>query len=249
MSSNDHDDAGAERRAGRARALEGQRHVELVGRDERAGRAAEQDRPQRSPVGTPPASVEQLAQRDAERHLVHARAARRCRDRQNSSRAGRVARCRSARTPAPPSRTMPGTLTSVSTLLTTVGLPNRPDLDRERRLVARLAAVALDRVEERRLLAADVRAGAAAHLDVEADAAGRGCRRRGSRAARASVDRVGEPLAAPAGTRRGCRGSRARSRWRSPAIVIASTMANGSSSISTRSLNVPGSDSSALQTR
>ena len=32
------------------------------------------------------------------------------------------------------------------------------------------------------------------------------------------------------------------------AIVIASTSANGSLSISTRSLNVPGSDSSALQT-
>ncbi len=33
-----------------------------------------------------------------------------------------------------------------------------------------------------------------------------------------------------------------------PAIVIASTRANGSSSMSTRSLNVPGSDSSALHT-
>ncbi len=33
-----------------------------------------------------------------------------------------------------------------------------------------------------------------------------------------------------------------------PSIVIASTIENGSSSMSTRSLNVPGSDSSALQT-
>ena len=33
------------------------------------------------------------------------------------------------------------------------------------------------------------------------------------------------------------------------AIAIASTIANGSCSMSTRSLNVPGSDSSALQTR
>ena len=33
-----------------------------------------------------------------------------------------------------------------------------------------------------------------------------------------------------------------------PAIVIPSITANGSPSISTRSLNVPGSDSSALQT-
>src|SRR5262249_33569352 len=42
-------------------------------------------------------------------------------------------------------------------------------LDWEGRLVARLAAEALDRVEERGLLAADVRSRAAAHLDVERD--------------------------------------------------------------------------------
>ena len=65
---------------------------------------------------------------------------------------------------------MSSTLTSVSTLLTTVGLPNSPCDDRERRLVARLAAVALDRLEDRRLLAADVRACALADLDVEAEA-------------------------------------------------------------------------------
>ena len=41
-------------------------------------------------------------------------------------------------------------------------------VDGERRLVARLAAEALDRVEERGLLAADVCAGALAQLDVEA---------------------------------------------------------------------------------
>ena len=47
---------GAERRAGGAGALERQRHVELVGPDEAAGRAAEQDGLQRRPAGTPPAS-------------------------------------------------------------------------------------------------------------------------------------------------------------------------------------------------
>ena len=41
---------------------------------------------------------------------------------------------------------------------------------RERRLVARLAALALDRVEQRGLLPADVGAGAAAQLDVEGEA-------------------------------------------------------------------------------
>ena len=49
-------------------------------------------------------------------------------------------------------------------------LAEEPDLDRERRLVARLAAIALDRLEERRLLAAHVRAGADAQLDVEREA-------------------------------------------------------------------------------
>ena len=53
----DHDHARAERRAGGPRRLEGQRHVERVGPDEDAGRAAEQDRPdRRGRPGTPPAS-------------------------------------------------------------------------------------------------------------------------------------------------------------------------------------------------
>ena len=47
-------------------------------------------------------------------------------------------------------------------------LAEQPTLDRERGLVARLAAIALDRAEDRGLLAADVGAGALAQLDVEA---------------------------------------------------------------------------------
>jgi hypothetical protein len=46
-------------------------------------------------------------------------------------------------------------------------LAEQPDLDRERRLVARLAALALDRFEQGGLLAADVGAGATPQLDVE----------------------------------------------------------------------------------
>ena len=49
-------------------------------------------------------------------------------------------------------------------------LPEEPDLDGEGGLVPRLAALALDRVEERRLLAADVGARAAPDLDVEPEA-------------------------------------------------------------------------------
>ena len=66
-------------------------------------------------------------------------------------------------------------MTSVSTLLTTVGLAEQALDHGERRLVARLAAVALDRAEDRGLLAADVGAGALAHLDVEGEALRRGC--------------------------------------------------------------------------
>ena len=61
------------------------------------------------------------------------------------------------------------------------------------------------------------------------------------------VDRVLERARSPADTRRGCRCSPARQPVAKPAIVSASITANGSSSIRTRSLNVPGSDSSALQ--
>ena len=61
-------------------------------------------------------------------------------------------------------------------------LAEQARLRRERRLVARLAAVALDRVEQRRLFAADVGAGAAAELDVEARSPRPSCRRRANRA-------------------------------------------------------------------
>jgi hypothetical protein len=49
-------------------------------------------------------------------------------------------------------------------------LPEEPDLDREGRLVARLAAPTLDRFEEGGLLAADVGPGATPELDVEGPA-------------------------------------------------------------------------------
>src|SRR5437879_10287804 len=47
------------------------------------------------------------------------------------------------------------------------GLAEQTGLDGKRRLVPRLSPLPLYRVEERGLLAADVGAGAAAHLDVE----------------------------------------------------------------------------------
>ncbi len=77
-------------------------------------------------------------------------------------------------------------------------LAEQPDLDRERRLVARLAALALDRFEERRLLAADVGAGAAAELDVEREAGAQDVR--AEEAGRAGgVDRAARCAPRPAG--------------------------------------------------
>src|SRR3954465_5446082 len=85
---------------------------------------------------------------------------------------------------SPPISTMAGTVASVSTLLMSVGPWYRPwlagngglrgrlaalapDRGEERRLGARVAALALERVEQRRLLAADVGAGAAVDPELE----------------------------------------------------------------------------------
>ncbi len=169
----DDDDARAERDAGVARGLEGERQVELVGAQERARGAAEQHGLRRLGAG----ELEQLAQRRAELELVQARP----RDVAGEAEEPCVARVVSEQD-----------VRHVDERLDVVHdrrLPEQADLDRERRLVARLAAVALDRLEERGLLAADVGAGADAQLDVDA----------------ARVDRMLHPLAARAGTRRGCR--------------------------------------------
>ena len=65
---------------------------------------------------------------------------------------------------------MCGTLHSVSTLLITVGRAERADDRRERRLHARLAALAFERLEHAGLLAADVGARAAVDVHVELEA-------------------------------------------------------------------------------
>ena len=122
-------------------------------RRRRAGRPATCGRASRRP----PASISSR-KRGAELDLVHAGRAT-APDTQNSlvpvdpsvPSAANAAR-RAARSAA--------TLTNVSTLLTTRRLAEQADLDRERGLVARLAAEPLDRVEDRGLLAADVGAGA-----------------------------------------------------------------------------------------
>ena len=204
--------ARAERRAGGARRLERERQVERRRPDEDARRAAEQDRLDVAPAWHAAGELEQVAQRRAERHLVQRPAARR-------GPTGRTAAGRS--TASVPIRAIGRAALAqderdVDERLDVVDdgrLAEQPDLDRERRLVARLAALALDRFEERGLLAADVRAGAAPDLDVEAAARAQDVVAEQAGGPR-RADRVRASGPAPRGTRRGCRDSRASRRSR-----------------------------------
>ena len=188
----------AQRRAQRAERVVVVADVDLVGRQDHRRRAARDDRLQLAAVGDAAAEVvDQLAQRRAELDLVVA-------GRHDVARRSRRRACRaSSATPsfaysAPPIAMIGGTVAIVSTLLTTVGAAYRPCDRRERRLRARLAALALERVEQRRLLAADVGAGAAVDDDRR--------RRRGAPAGpRSSSSARDEDLVRARGTRRGCR--------------------------------------------
>ena len=78
-----HHHAGAERGAGGARVLEGQRQVEMLRPDEAAGGAAEQDGA-RLAAGGAAGQRQQFAQRGAECHLVDAGCGPPRRNRENS---------------------------------------------------------------------------------------------------------------------------------------------------------------------
>ena len=207
----DEDDARAERRSGRAGALERERHVEVVGAEEAAGGPAHQHRLQRPPARDAAGEIEHLAQRRPEAHLVRARARDVAREAEEL-RPGRAlgADLRERRAGAEHD------VEHVDERLDVVHdgrLSEEADLDGERRLVARLAALALDRLEDRRLLAADVgarrRAGSRRRTrSPRPSRPRRGTRARGPPRARARA------RAAPPGTRRGGRGSPARSRSR-----------------------------------
>ena len=94
-------------------------------------------------------------------------------------------------------------------------LAEQPALDGERGLVARLAPVALDRAEDRGLLAADVGACALADLDVEREVPAKDVVAQVA-VARAPARARARGAAAPAGTRRAGRCSRARQPSRTP---------------------------------
>ena len=160
-----HHDAGAHADPGLPRRLERHLDVELVGRDEAPGRAAQQDRAQRPPVEHAAAELEHLAQRDPERRLVEAGP----RDPARQAEQARARRVLGAdlRVRLAALHDDAGHVDERLDVVDHRRLVEQALVDRERRLVARLAAVALDRVEQRGLLAADVGAGALAQLDVE----------------------------------------------------------------------------------
>ena len=149
---------------------------------------------------------------------------------------------------APPCSAMCAAAQKVSTLLTDGRLAEVAVLDREGRADARRAALAFQRFDQRRFLAADVGAGADVDLDVEIEAlAARGCAcpaapRRAGAAAPPAAARAGS------GTRRAGRRSPAARRSRARRRSCPRTPGRHGACSSTRSLKVPGSPSSALQT-
>ncbi len=139
----------------------------------------------RPALGAAAEVVDEFVEGDAERRSRRCRRGRCCR------RAGTPAcpgcgRCRAPRTRPRRRRGWPARSPGVSTLLTTVGSPNRPDDRRQRRLGPDHAAAALEALEHRRLFAADVGAGADPHVEPEGEPAAQTRRRRASRARRRS---------------------------------------------------------------
>ena len=162
-----HDDAGAEGRADRARRLEGQRRVERVRADEDARRAAEQHGLEIAAAGDAAGELEQLPQRRPELDLVDAGSGDVAADAEEL----RARRALRADRPVGVGAAVVGEdEQDVDERLDVVDrgrLAEQADLDRERRLVAGLATLALDRFEQRGFLAADVGACAASELDLE----------------------------------------------------------------------------------
>ena len=118
----------------------------------------------------------------------------------------------------------------------------------ERRLEARVAALALERVEQRRLLAADVGALPAVDPELEREIRARGCARPRSPSAFASSSAFSRICACSSYSPRMKMKARFAPAARA-AMMMPSIRRCGFFCISRRSLNVPGSDSSALQQR
>ena len=120
------------------------------------------------PVADAAGEVEQLAQGDAERRFVLA-GPRHVAGQRVEREALATSRCRS-RNHSTPLSTMAGTLRDRLDVVDDGRAGVEAGDGRERRAQPRLAAIALERVEQRRLLAADVGARAGVHDDVEVEA-------------------------------------------------------------------------------
>jgi len=157
--------AGAERGPNGPRAFEAERHIELRFGDERAGSATKEHCTQRPALMQAAGKLHQRAQGRAHRHFVQAGVAHVAGDaKQARSRGLRRADLRVL------GASEVEDLEHVDQRLHVVderGHAEEPDGDWKRRLVARLSPLPFDRVEERGLLAADVRTCATPHLDVE----------------------------------------------------------------------------------
>ncbi len=141
-----------------------------------------------------------------------------------------------------------GTQPSVSTLLTTVGLPNRPTDRRKRRLRSRVGALAFQRIQQPGLISANVTAAAEVQIQAPGCSRNRECSSPGNGARRLPRWRA-KSAQRPAYILRAERCTRRPPRWRIAATIAPSMSWCGSRSINSRSLNVPGSISSALTTR
>ena len=180
----EHDERGrTEARADRLHPLPARGRVELVGRDDRGRRALEHraDRACRA-AAPPPSGLDDLAQRRAHRELADA-GARDASAHRAQRRFPATRRCRPRGTSRRPRRARPSTCASVSTLSTSVGgasvsssgaghldVGRQPGLGREvglgldhlvdaapvRRRDARERVAAVDRLEQRGLLAEQV---------------------------------------------------------------------------------------------
>src|ERR671922_369433 len=162
-----HDDAGTERRAGGLRVLEGAPQPEVSGTDERPRRAAEEHGLQLPAAANAAREVDEVAESGAVLDLVQTRRLDTTRQAEQA-RSRRVGRAELG--VLEPSHGQD--LEDVDERLDVVDpgrLAEQAHLHGERRLVPRLPALPLDRVEQRRLLAADVGAGAAAQLHVETE--------------------------------------------------------------------------------
>src|SRR5689334_22710707 len=140
------DDAGSQRRADGPHPLERERGVERVRTDERTRRAAEQHRAQRPPAAHPARRLDHLAQRDPEFVLVQAGLRDAAGQAEQPGSGGGLRADPRERGPADPQD-----LQHAEQCLHVVNrgwLAEQADLSGERRLVARLGALPLDRVDQ-----------------------------------------------------------------------------------------------------